>query len=348
MSSTAQPARLGAWVDAIDPGALSPGELHALVSSLARAHQLGPLALHQHAMLLRDAALTRLDHQQATPAAPRHLPTSTASSGAAQPPGPEQTRDLQLVVGWLSTLLARWATELGRDASAAAHARTAWLYAEATGQDELRAWSRAAMAAAAHWRDDVLAAARLAEEGLRHARAGTVGVLLAGMAAANWARLGRQAAADTALAVAREASAHSTPDEIGGVLSCPPERQHGYAGSVHLWLGRPEEALLDFDAALDLFGDQPAAGRIVSTEALVRVDTARTHLQLGELAVAEETLEPVLGLPMELRTAPICRRLALLAGQLAAPRFAATTSARDLQDSIERLRAHSVSRTLPH
>jgi len=81
---------------------------------------------------------------------------------------PTQTKDLYLITGVLCGVLANASFDLGRLDAAETQARTAFLCAELSGCNWLRAWIRGTQALIAYWDDRPLAAVQLAEDGRQY------------------------------------------------------------------------------------------------------------------------------------------------------------------------------------
>ncbi|MFJ6729973.1 XRE family transcriptional regulator [Streptomyces sp. NPDC091281] len=221
---------------------------------------------------------------------------------------PRQSADLYTAAGYLCGLLAWMSSDLGHLRNADTQGRTAWLCAELSGQNTLRAWVLSTRSKVAFWDGRLRDAINYARLGATCRPSGTVGVLLACQEADAWSRLGAEAEALGALARADDARvAAGEDDEIGGIFACAPARQQNYAAGVQLRVGRPSEALVSADHALALLRAQPV--RAYGTEAQIHISKASAHLSTGEAEGALEALAPVLSLPPDQRLQPVTRRL---------------------------------------
>ncbi|MGH3931319.1 MAG: hypothetical protein ACRDTF_15265, partial [Pseudonocardiaceae bacterium] len=146
---------------------------------------------------------------------------------------PADTAHLYLLAGILCGLLANASTDLGYHATAAEQARAAWAYAEITGHNGLRAWTRGMQALIEYWSERPRQAARLAQGAQRFAGSTTAKVRLFTIETRMWARLGNLEESNRcihAAAEARECTAADTlHDEIGGVFGFNHAKTHYYA-----------------------------------------------------------------------------------------------------------------------
>jgi hypothetical protein len=139
---------------------------------------------------------------------------------------PRQTADLYVAAGYLCGLLAWMSSDLGHLRDADTQGRTAWLCAELSGHDDLRAWALSTRSKVAFWDGRLRDAVNHARRGSTYRSTGSANVLLACQEADAWSKLG--AASEAVAAVRRAADARHTvagEDEVGGIFSCPPARQ---------------------------------------------------------------------------------------------------------------------------
>ncbi|WP_240980637.1 MULTISPECIES: XRE family transcriptional regulator [unclassified Streptomyces] len=221
---------------------------------------------------------------------------------------PRQSADLYMAAGYLCGLLAWMSSDLGHLRDADTQGRTAWLCAELSGHNDLRAWVLSTRSKVAFWDGRLRDAINYARRGATCRPSGTVSVLLACQEADAWSQLGAEDESQAALARANEArDTLSGEDDIGGIFSCAPARQENYAAAVQLRVGRSVDALHAADHALALLAAQPV--RAYGTEAQIHISKAAAHLSVGEAEGAFEALAPVLALPPDHRLAPVTRRL---------------------------------------
>jgi tetratricopeptide (TPR) repeat protein len=221
---------------------------------------------------------------------------------------PRQSADLYVTAGYLCGLMAWMSSDLGQLRDADTQGRTAWLCAELSGHNDLRAWVLSTRSKIAFWDGRLRDAINYARRGNTCRPSGTVTVLLACQEADAWSQLGAEDEALTALARADETrDALVGSDDVGGIFSCQPARQENYAAAVQLRIGRASEALRSADRALDLLTVQPV--RAYGTEAQIHISRAAAHLSTGEAEGALEALAPVLALRPDQRLTPVMGRL---------------------------------------
>jgi transcriptional regulator with XRE-family HTH domain len=325
MDAAGQSAEFSEWAEATNIGSTTLEQLDEDVRRLARDYLNNPpLPLMLATLRVRNRVFTLLEGRQ----------------------HPSQTRHLYLVAGRLCGLLAWMAGDVGRHSEAETQARTGWLCAELAGADGLRAWIRATQSKVAYWDGRIQESARLADDGLRFAASDTARVLLAGLGARAWARLGSSDDAHAALARAEEEQEHAGEDEVGGLYGFSEAQQNYLAGTTYLWLREPAQALRAADRAVWLYevGDQ--ADRFYGAETLALIDAATAHLQANELEGAVEKLQPVLTLPQEQRLETFTLRLGEMRDTLRRSRHAISRPAVDMQRQIEEFRSGAIGRFL--
>ncbi|MEU6349627.1 XRE family transcriptional regulator [Streptomyces sp. NPDC047072] len=275
------------WAESSNVGDIALEQLVADTRTLASDYLTSePLALFARTRALRDRVFALLEGHQY----------------------PRQSADLYVAAGYLCGLLAWMSSDLGQLREADTHGRTAWLCAELSGHNDLRAWVLSTRSKVAFWDGRLREAVNFARRGATYNTTGTVAVLLACQEADAWSQLGAQEEATGALFRAQDARAAATPeDEIGGIFSCSPARQENYAAAVQLRIGQPADALRSADNALALLHAQPI--RAYGTEAQIHISQGAAHLAAGEAEGALEALAPVFALPSDHRMTPVTRRL---------------------------------------
>ncbi|MFH8218484.1 XRE family transcriptional regulator [Streptomyces sp. NPDC018057] len=300
------------WAEASNVGDIAIEQLTAEIRGLAADYlRCDPVTLFRWTRTLRDRTFSLLKGHQY----------------------PRQTADLYVAAGYLCGLLAWMSSDLGQLRDADTQGRAAWLCAELSGHDALRAWVLSTRSKVAFWDGRLREAIGYARQGSALRTTGTVGVLLACQEADAWSELGAESEALTALgrmADARDAVVGE--DEVGGIFACPAARQENYAAAVHLRVGRPSDALHAADNALKLLAVQPV--RAYGTEAQIHIGQAAAHLATGEAEGAIEALRPVLALPSDRRMAPVTRRLRELSAGLGRP-YATGNAALALRAAVE-------------
>jgi hypothetical protein len=321
MDAAGQSAEFGEWAEATNIGSTTLEQLDEDVRRLARDYLNNPpLPLMLATLRVRNRVFTLLEGRQ----------------------HPNQTRHLYLIAGRLCGLLAWMAGDVGRHSEAETQARTGWLCAELAGADGLRAWIRATQSKVAYWDGRIQESARLASDGLRFAASDSARVLLASLGARAWARLGNTDDAHAALARAEEERGHAGADEVGGLYGFSEAQQSYLAGTTHLWLQEPEQALRAADRAVWLYEVGNQAERFYGAETLALIDAATAHLQGNELEGAMEKLQPVLILPQEQRLETFTLRLGEMRDTLRRSRHAISRPAVDMQRQIEDFRSGAI------
>ncbi len=264
---------------------------------------------------------------------------------------PADTVHLYMLAGILCGLLSNASTDLGYHDAAAEQARAAWAYAEITGHNGLRAWTRGMQALIEYWSERPRQATRLAQGAQRYADSTTAKIRLFHIEARMWSRLGNlgettrcvRAAAD-----ARESvTADTLHDEIGGVFGFNDAKSHYYAGATYIHLGQADPALDATRQAIELYTNGPADQRSYGAESLARIDSAMAHLLKGSLDGAIDALQPVLALPVNKRIAQLDDRLTSVRHRIAYPAFRDAHEAHDLDERIEEFCTTTAARDLP-
>lgn len=264
---------------------------------------------------------------------------------------PADTAHLYLLAGTLCGLLANASTDLGYHDAAAEQARAAWAYAEITGHNGLRAWTRGMQALIEYWSERPRQGARLAQGAQRFADSSTAKVRLFTIEARMWARLGNLEESNRcirAAAEARETAVMDTlHDEIGGVFGFNHAKSHYYAGATYIHLGQADLALNVTRQAIDIYTKGSADQRSYGAESLARIDSAMAHLLKGSLDGAIDALEPVLALPVDKRIAQLNERLTGVRHRVAYPAFRNAQEAHDLDERIEEFCTTLAAQAIP-
>jgi hypothetical protein len=261
---------------------------------------------------------------------------------------PNLLTDLYLIAGQLTALLAHAAADLGQPFAAEAHARTAWLCADLSGNPGLAAYVRWVQSNIAYWTKDYVAAAQLAQYGERIAGTGSSAVRLASQRARAWAAAGREAELSTALADAASAREALVPEpgEVGVFAFCAGKSAY-YSAEARLSQGTVEAARLaqrDAEESIELLlRESPPCPELL---AAARLDLAAARLALGDLSGVAAAIAPVLELPAERRTIPVVQRAARMGQSLAEARFADSTTGKELRGRIAQFIAEPATRDL--
>jgi hypothetical protein len=325
MDAAGQSAEFGEWAEGTNVGTTTLEQLDDDVRRIARDYLSGaPLPLMLAALRVRNRVFTLLEGRQ----------------------HPHQTRHLYLTAGRLCGLLAWMASDVGRHAEAETQARTGWLCAELAGADGLRSWIRATQSKVAYWDGRIRESARLADDGMRFSSSDSSRALLTSLGARAWARLGDPDRAHVELGRAQDERERAGEDEVGGLLGFSEAQQSYLAGSTHLWLREPAEALRASDRAVWLYHVGSESERFYGAEMLALVDAATALVQSGELDGAAERLEPVLDLAPEQRLETFTLRLGEMRETLRRSRYAISRPAVEMQRRIEDFRSGALGQYL--
>ena len=252
---------------------------------------------------------------------------------------PDRTREVYLVAGTLTGVLANASFDLGRLDAAETQARTAFLCAELAGSNWLRAWIRGTQALVAYWDNRPLAAIRLAEDGERFTpESGTAAVRLASIAARAHGMMRDRHGVVAALGRAQDArSAVTADDDPGGMMAFPLAKQSYSAATARLWLGEQDsarQAQRDAELATRLYEQDPPQTRRLGEWNLARLDQATAHLALDDVEGALLDIRPVLAAGKARPIASVSRRLGQFDAVLARPRYRGNQVTTDLRDEI--------------
>lgn len=261
---------------------------------------------------------------------------------------PEYLSDLYLLAGQLTGLLAHASADLGQPQIADAHARTAWMCADLSGQNALRAYVRWIQSNIAYWSGDYARAAETARSGQQYLSDGSGMLRLASQEARSWAACGEAEQVMRALQAAQEAR-DSLPNRAGeaGVFWFNPGKAAYYAAEAWLALGsqaNARRALIDAAEASALLTseDEPCPELV----AAAHLDLVQAHLALEEVEAVYDRLPQVLDLPAERRTVPVVERVGKIGRGLATERFDTSVTAADLRERIALFMAYPATREL--
>ncbi len=313
LATAAESSAWAQWAETSNVGDIALEQILADIRTLARDYLTSdPMTMLMRTRALRDRVFALLEGHQP----------------------PRQATDLYVAAGYLCGLLAWTTSDLGQLAAADTQGRTAWLCAEASGHDGLRAWVLSTRSKIAFWDQRYRDAINHARRGATYTVPGTAGVLLACQEADAWAELGAADEAQGALTRAAAATERlEGADDIGGLFSCDPVRTANYTSGVHLQIGSPSDALAEAEAALVQMARKPV--RAYGTEAQLHISRAAAHIAMGTPDGALEALVPVLSLPPEQRLDTVTRRLQNLAVTVARSQLACAPAARDLHGAVE-------------
>ncbi|RLV64284.1 hypothetical protein STAN_7104 [Streptomyces sp. CBMAI 2042] len=218
---------------------------------------------------------------------------------------PSQMRQLHVMATLLSWHMAKACHDLGDESSAMMHARAAGVSAEQAEHPALSALVHGLKSLISYW-------SGRSEDALFHARRGaaeyqqvhgTVSVWLPSLEARAAALLGDAAGATAAVEQAarrREAVEPDDLDELGGLLTFPPQKELYYRVETQVLLGHGATGTATGAAAeqaVAAFSDPDAPYWAFGDEAGARCNLAVVRLHDDELDGTVNALRPVLDLP---------------------------------------------------
>lgn len=288
--------RFGASADASNVGPESLGLLRAEIGRLAAAYPQQPLpALIGDIVSLQDHSFTLLEGRQR----------------------PRETRDLYVIGGLASGMLAKAAHDFSDPYMAMTHARTAMLCAKNAEHPALIAWIHGLQSLITYWADRPRDALQYAQSGINLPEThGTVKVWLASLEARAWSALGNVSESQRSIETASELREHVTGDdldELGGICNFSRARQLYYAADAGALLlpeswaeaGDPENPIRQTESyaleAIAAYENAPSGDKSFSDEAGARTDLAIARIRANNLDGAIEAVDPVLNLPVEQR-----------------------------------------------
>ena len=257
---------------------------------------------------------------------------------------PSQSKDLYILAGLLSLVLAKASHDTGDPRSAMKQARTAAICAEQAEHPGLMIRVRAQQSLIAYWAGWTSEAARYATvaEDLTDRNTGSGAVWLTAQSARTWAALGDGERAVTALNRAADLRAAMEPDDldaIGGLMRFASCRQEYYEAETRIWVPGEEEHAKESAqravSAYEIAHEQNSDDWAFGDEAGSRADLAFAHACLGEVEGAREVLAPVLDLPVDRRIAGIVRSVMRVHDPLRRPEYTGSTTVRQLREEID-------------
>jgi hypothetical protein len=254
---------------------------------------------------------------------------------------PSSTRDLYLLAGIASGLIAKTSQDLGRFYDAMTHARTLYVCADNADHQGLRAWARGLQSLIAYWAGRPQEAVRYAQSGAEFTTdlTGSVAAWLPALEARACALMTMPDEAEAALGRAADRRASHQPDDldaIGGLLTFPHAKQSYYAAGTYVGLDdRHERAQSEATSALELFDQGRPEERSFSDEAGARAELALARVLAGQLDGAHEAIAPVLALEPERRIGGIVTSASRVHHALRGGRDGRSVVARNLREEIE-------------
>jgi hypothetical protein len=255
---------------------------------------------------------------------------------------PEQLKDLHLVIGQLSGIMAYTALDLGYANEAMTNARMSWLCGDLAGHNGLRAWVRGTQSLIARFTKRYQEAYEFLKAGFEFATEGTAYARLASGEAQCFAHFGDSKSTHAALHRADDSlEKMTTPDTLGGLFTFSQAKRFYYAGSSLIWLPDRHDAEVaekDAEKAIQLWQAAPPDERSHPDELLAHVYLATARLQQGELDGAGIALRPVLDIPPERRISWHRRRLDRVVNILDSDHYRNSSSVQSLKKEIEEFR----------
>jgi tetratricopeptide (TPR) repeat protein len=212
---------------------------------------------------------------------------------------PAQHHRLYVQLGYLTGILAQLSLARGDLHATEGYCAAAMQAADEVGDGQLRAWILSIQAMLAAYTDQHQDVINLTTTGLEAAgqAAGATAVKLASLQARAHANLGNRAAAEAAMALARQTMEQVPPEQQErGLFAFPEEKLASHEGQVWLQLGAPERAQKPLRRALHLLDSAIGAGRSPVDQAMVRLHLARSHAELGQFDEARQRAEEALAL----------------------------------------------------
>jgi hypothetical protein len=258
---------------------------------------------------------------------------------------PRETRDLYVVGGLASGMLAKAAHDLRDPQLAMTHARTALLCARNAEQAALTGWVHGLQSLITYWADRPREALQYAQTGQEiPGLTGTVGIWLASLEARAWSALGNGIASREAIERAGNMREHVIADDLDGLggmcyFSHPRQLYYAADAGASLPAAGADRTAVDSTAAyaseaIAAYANAPQSERSFSDEAGSRTDLAVALIRAGELEGASETIRPVLGLPLAQRIHGIVSSVINVHHEIRA-RSIDAPAGRDLQEEIE-------------
>ncbi|HEX6869968.1 MAG TPA: hypothetical protein VF163_02625 [Micromonosporaceae bacterium] len=252
---------------------------------------------------------------------------------------PADSKELYLLTGAVSVILAGATWNLGDVSSAMTQARAAYVCADNADHDELRAWARGWQSSVAYWSGSPHQAAQFAAAGAVYAKRGSAAVWLPTLIARAEAMLGNSEAAEAALKAAERASDANLQgelDEFGGMLTLAPAWQKYLAADAMIWL--PDGAAAAAETAAQAIADAESATdgeRFYAMEAGAKALLGLARVQLGDIEAARDALDPVLRLAPALRVGGVVGTARRTRAALRSHQFTRSQQARALSRDLE-------------
>jgi hypothetical protein len=329
--------RFGAAADASNVGSESLEQLRGETSRLAVAYLQHPLPdIIGDIVALQDHTFTLLEGRQR----------------------PREARDLYVIGGLASGMLAKAAHDLRDPHLAMTHARTALLCARNAEHVALSAWVHGMQSLITYWSDRPREALQYAQAGQEiHGLTGSSSVWLASLEARAWSALGNGTASHLAIeraAALREQAVPDDLDELGGMCYFSRPRELYYAADSGAFLREPGADQDKVNAriaayaaeAIAAYESAPPGEKSFSDEAGSRTDLAVARVRVHDLEGAREAIEPVLCLPVTQRIHGVVSSVINVHREITAQSADAPVG-REIQEEIEEY-CRTPATALPH
>jgi hypothetical protein len=221
----------------------------------------------------------------------------------------QQRRDLFLLAGVSSGLMARAAHDTGASHDAMVHARAAFSAATNAGHDGLKVWAKGLQSLIAYWAGRYGDSVKYAEQGAEFAvrSQNTSAVWLPSGEARSLAAQGRHEEAQRAVeraAGARDLVRRDDLDDLGGFCTFSRARQLYYAAEASSWSGRDGAERTERFAleAIEAYEAADLGDRAFGDEAGTRCALAIARINRNEFDGAADAMDDVLALPIGQRT----------------------------------------------
>jgi hypothetical protein len=319
--------KFGAAADASNVGSDSLDQLRTETGRLAVAYLQQPLSLVLGDIVsLQDHTFTLLEGRQR----------------------PRETRDLYVIAGLASGMLAKASHDLRDPHMAMTHAHSALLCAKNAEHSALTAWVRGLESLITYWAQRPREALGYAQAGQEIAGlTGTVSIWLASLEARAWSALGNGLASRQAIERAanlRDRVTHDDLDDLGGMCHFSRPRQLYYAADAAASLPAAQEQLPQRDLnsrtaayaaeAVAAYAQASQDERSFGDEAGSHTDLAVARVRAGDLEGAREAVQPVLDLPVAQRIHGVTSSVVNVHRTITAT-AADAPAARELQEEIE-------------
>ncbi|BFU44063.1 hypothetical protein [Krasilnikovia sp. MM14-A1004] len=249
---------------------------------------------------------------------------------------PKQARDLYLLSAKCCAMMAWMSADLGRYGAAQELNSAAWLYSLYAEDDLARRWVRTAQSRVEYWAGDGAESARLAADGLAYkVSSGMTDAPLILAEARGWASI--QAERQVLDAVRRWARIEDAdpvvPDE-DRFFNISKDRRYYMAGTSLLSVGRTSLALEELRTARQAYERSAPEVRWEAMDPMIRIDTARAYLRLGELDGTAAEIEPFLSADLGRRPDMVRAMLKVLTTELTGPAWHKSKTAEGLADAL--------------